>query len=209
MSEFRKYASRVHSLALETREAAKKIEETYNRAADAKRQAGNDPVKIARAEADYQEALRAKNRWRMEKPYEIERQLSNIRGELAEAVKNAFAADPTALDPATMELLKSGILSSDEYQSLMNKALEAGNVTMARLVASYAEREAAAFAEKYGVSDPRATTLRAVSYQGKRLDGSDYFNAYDVLANTLMRCVSNDAMWEHWEPLTSEIIQSF
>ena len=207
MSEFRKYATRVHALALETREAAQKIEEAYNRAVDARRSAGNDPVKIARAEADYQEALSAKNRWKMNKPYEIERELAGIRAELAEAVGDAFAADPAALDGATLELLKSGIMAPGEYQRLLNKAIDGGNPTMVRMIASYAEREADSTAERYGMGDDRARALRAISYQGKKFDGTVYLQNFDVLTETFNRSMRNTALFDKWEDLTGEVIE--
>lgn len=206
MSDFRKYAERMDVLAKETREAAQKVEDAYKRAEDARRQYPNDPVKKARAEADYQEALQAKNNWKMNKPFEIEQKIKAIRAELETALDNHFAADPAALDAPTLELLKSGILTSAEYSRLLDKAIEDDNSTMARLIASYAEKAAADIAERYGTSDVKARELRAVAYQAQRMGGTVYLNNFAVLTEALTRSVRNPGLWPQWEELTGEVI---
>lgn len=213
MSDFRKYAVRVNDLAMETREAARKIEKEYQRAEAARVQypqrggmvTADYAVKSARAEADYQEAKEARRAWRNNKPAEIALKLADIRAELKAAIDDAFAADPAALDAPTLELLKSGILKPEEYQRLMNG--NAGNPTMMRLIGRYADRDAAAVAEKNGIHDPAAMELRAVSYQAKNVGGDVYLQNFDVLSDVLTRSVRSGAMWDQWEALTGEIIE--
>jgi hypothetical protein len=70
-----------------------------------------------------------------------------LRKELVAAVDEAFRVDPAQIESATLELLKCGICTPDEYGVLLNKAATAGNVNMARLIGKYAENAAAAAQE--------------------------------------------------------------
>lgn len=204
---YREFAERMETLGKETGKAAQKIEADFASADQARTRYPNDPVKRARAEADYQEALHARRRWKMDKPFEIEREINAIRAELAAKIADDYAADPAALDAPTLELLKSGILTADEYQRLMNKAADAGNATMMRVIGSYAEREAANMAEKYGMGDLHTKQMRAVSYQGKNVGGGVYLENFDVLAEVINRIVRNPALFDSWDALTREVIE--
>ena len=68
-----------------------------------------------------------------------------IRGDLSAELEDAFSADPSQVDANTMTLINSGILRASDYERMYNKAKDAGNATMMRLIGkaagNYAEME--------------------------------------------------------------------
>lgn len=75
-------------------------------------------AKAARLEAEFQEAMANYDAARRTLPDRAERELSAIRRELEDAVNAAFVADPKQVDTATMELLRSGILTAADMAGL-------------------------------------------------------------------------------------------
>ncbi len=142
---------------------------------------------------------------------EYKHQIEATRKELAAAVGEAFRADPAQIDTATLELLKSGICTPDEYGALLHKAAEDGNPTMCRLIGRYAEDAAAAALEAAGgyMGDPTASALRAVSYQSKSYNGKQWLEAFDYLTDVYNRACRNPAMIDRWDGLTAETVDRF
>lgn len=64
---------------------------------------------------------------------EFNRRRAELRAALEHEVHSGTLASPDAVDPNGLELLKSGILSADDYYSLVDKYDD--NPTMLRLVA--------------------------------------------------------------------------
>ena len=96
---------------------------------------------------------------------------------------NEYAADTSKVDMQTLELLRSGIMSADEYSRLIDAAASTGNHTMVRMIA----KNAADMAEKANDADI-ARSYRLVSHKGKGDDGSEYLRAFDFLVDTFNRC---------------------
>ena len=117
---------------------------------------------------------------------------------------DAFAADPKAVDANSLALMNSGIMTADEYSRLIDSAIASGNFTMTRLLA----KSAADMAEKVTDSDV-ARSYRLVSHKGKGMDGREYLQAFDFLADTFNRCERNFALSTKWDELTSPVVESF
>ena len=135
---------------------------------------------------------------------ERQRDVAVIRAELVEALNKEYAADPSKVDMQTLELLRSGIMSADEYSRLIDAAASNGNHTMVRLIA----KNAADMAEKATDADV-ARSYRLVSHKGKGMDGREYLQAFDFLADTFNRCERNFALTGKWDELTSPVVDSF
>ena len=211
MGKFNNYAQRMNEIAnaafAEYREkeaAVKSAESRYNAYP---RRNGADPAymaKSARAEADLAEARNAFDQMRRHLFDDKRREIAAVRAELEKAVFDAFAADPKSVDNNTLALMNSGIMTADEYSRLIDSAMASGNYTMTRLLA----KSAADMAEKVTDSDV-ARSYRLVSHKGKGMDGREYLQAFDFLADTFNRCERNFALSTKWDELTSPVVDSF
>lgn len=218
MSKFNSYAQKVDQIAKAAFEEYRKAEADYKKAQE---EFSKYPAiltgsvgaeyyaKKARAEANFLQAKEDKKA--AERVFEShKKEIAAIRKELAAELDDHYAADPAALDNNTLELLKSGILSSSEYSRLLNAAQETNNHTMARVIAKYAGDAADQISNKYGDRDQRARELRAVSYEARSSsDGSKYLEAFDNMADIYNRCVKNPGMIEHWGEFTAETVENF
>ena len=161
-------------------------------------------AKCARYAADYAEAAAALDKFRRDGFYGYRKRMDEVRKEFVAAVESHFTADPAALDMATLELLKSGILSAAEYNRLMDKAINDNNHTMARMIGQHAK----AAAENAGDRDT-ATALRSVSYKSNGMNGSNYVEAFDFVTSLYDRCSRNPALYSKWDELAGEVIEKF
>ena len=211
MSKFNNYAKKLNEIANATfteyrakSDAVKSAESKYN--AYPWRD-GADPTylaKSARARADLAEAKAQFEHCRRHLFEEQRKDIAVIRAELVEALGKEYAADPKAVDANTLALMNSGIMTADEYSRLIDSAIASGNFTMTRLLA----KSAADMAEKVTDSDV-ARSYRLVSHKGKGMDGREYLQAFDFLADTFNRCERNFALTGKWDELTSPVVDSF
>ena len=211
MSKFNNYAKKLNEIANATfteyrakSDAVKSAESKFN--AYPWRD-GADPTylaKSARARADLAEAKAQFEHCRRHLFEEQRKDIAVIRAELVEALGKEYAADPKAVDANTLALMNSGIMTADEYSRLIDSAMASGNFTMTRLLA----KSAADMAEKVTDSDV-ARSYRLVSHKGKGMDGREYLQAFDFLADTFNRCERNFALTGKWDELTSPVVDSF
>lgn len=211
MSEFNHFIRQINDIAAEAFKEYTALETAYKNA-ESKKNAfprrnglGADyAAKSSRAEADYAEALAAFDKFRKNGFYSYRQRMNEVRKEFVAAVESHFTADPAALDMATLELLKSGILKPAEYNRLMDKAINDSNHTMARMIGQYAK----AAAENAGDRDT-ATALRSVSYKSNGMNGSNYVEAFDFVTGLYDRCSRNPALYSKWGELAGEVIEKF
>ena len=215
MGKFHHFADKVNRIAAAAFEEYRKTEEEYQRAeAQAKLYPPRGGIidaeyqaKAARAQADVltaRQAFSAAGRKMAAHSMEI----AALRKELAAEIEDAYSVDPEQLDNATLELLKSGILTASEYEKLYRKATAADNVTTVRLIAKYAQDAADARGKEYGINDPEARELRAVVYDCNTFTGAESLADFDVMADVFNRCANNPGMISHWEELTAEVSES-
>lgn len=212
MSKFREYARKVNTIAraamegyTEAAEKAQKADERYN--ATIARYRGNSgpeaQAAIARARADMLEAQQAKKQAQAFMQKEID-SVAAVGRELKAAVSAAFTADGSQVDMATLELLKSGILKSDEYVSLYNAAANSGNHTMMRLIGKYAGDVA-----QDAPTKEKETQLRQLESMSRAAMGGQYLEAFNMLQDTYARTANNPSMIKSWDMLTAETIENF
>lgn len=139
---------------------------------------------------------------------------AELRHTLEKELQTNSLADPTAIDSNAVELMKTGILTPDDYFNFADKY--DGNATMLRLIGYYA-REAAADAESR--KDRIALTVLAqdcASGTGKTL------KAFDELLTAANYCSGRGgngkrssspgvtiSMGEKWEQLVGETVENF
>ena len=215
MSKFNSYARKVDEIAKAAFEDYRKAEQAYKKAEEQTRQYpqrygivdAQYTAKSARAQADFLEAKEAMKA--VKTALEGHKsEIAALRKELVSELDDHYAADPAALDSATLELLKSGVLKANEYGKLMDKAQSDGNYTMARMIAKYAGDAAEQRGSKYGQNDEQARTLRAISYMAGQNNGSDTLQAFDLLSEVYSRSVNNPAMIDAWGELTANAVEN-
>lgn len=211
MSKFNNYAKKLNEIANATfteyrakSDAVKSAESKYN--AYPWRD-GADPTylaKSARARADLAEAKAQFEHCRRHLFDDKRREINAIRAELEKALGDEYAADPSKVDMQTLELLRSGIMSADEYSRLIDAAASNGNHTMVRLIA----KNAADMAEKATDADV-ARSYRLVSHRGKGANGREFLEAFDYMGDVFNRCERNFSLAGKWDELTADVVENF
>lgn len=214
MSKYNRFAKKLNEIASETfseyQQSKNALTAAEERAKAYPRRMGADPsylAQSARAEADLVEARNAFEEVRRHLFGNKLREISTLRGELEKALADDFAADPKRVDMQTLELVRSGILTADEFSRLIDSAVADENFTMARLLSKSAS-DAAGRAEERGDRDG-ARAFRVASYKGQNANGKQYLERFDYLNNTFARCERNPALSTRWDDLTAEVVENF
>lgn len=209
MSKFNTFARRLDAHAREVFAKREAAEAKFCEAEKALREAkarGNK-IDIVHAEADLLEAKNARDSMRRALRDDSGAEIANIRKALAAELDGAFAADPADLDTATLELLKSGILTADEYSRLMDSAAEAGNATMCRMIGQYAKTRSD---EETAKRNPdTAREFARIAHRGRMSGANAYLANFDTLTEIYGRAVKNPALVPHWDALTAELVEGF
>ena len=216
MSKFNSYAKKLDEQARAAFKAYRDAEAAYKKAEQRAKEYpqrngfvdANYAAKSARAQADFLEAKQAYETARRTFR-ESDTQFNAMRRELAAAIDDAYSADPAQLDTATLELLKSGILTGSEYAKLLEQAKAASNPTMVRMIGRYAGEAAKARGESHGMNDREATALRMAEHNSRSYTGGDRLQAFDNMVELYHRCTNNPAMIDHWDEFTAETVQNF
>ena len=171
-------------------------------------ESAENAAKYARAQATLIEARAAMQAARAE--FEAgHKTIREIRKQLESDISEEYAAEPSKISLATIELLKSGVLSSSEYRRIFDAARADGNHTMARIIAKYAEDEVDKAISRYGENGDVTSDFRQIVFDGKHENGGEYLEAFDSLVNVYNRAENNAAMIGYWDSLTSETIEQF
>lgn len=145
---------------------------------------------------------------------EFDAKAAELRGALEKEVQTSNLADPSAIDSNAVELMKTGVLTVDDYFSFADRYSE--NSTMLKLIGHFA-REAADSADDR--KDKAALTVLAqdcAKGTGKTL------KAWDSMMTAANYCSGRGgsgnrrttpgvtlSMGEWWEQLSGEIIENF
>ena len=214
MSKFNSYAKKLDEKAQAALKEYQKAERAYR---DASRKEQSFPkgmngvlpkfaIDHARAKVDMQAARDEYNKAKQHLE-DVRRELMSLRNDLAADVDETYTADPKKLDGATLELLRSGILTPREYDKLIDSAQAEGNYTLSRIAGKYADDAAKAAADNNDRVKERE--LRMVARKARINDGSEYLDTFDSLIHVYDRCAASGALIDKWESLTGEIIENF
>ena len=214
MSEFNHFAKELDAAFRAARSEYAAVYEELTKAKENASAAGLDAVKKQIATLQLQEAEK-KMRQETGRIWSVfDAKAAELRSALEKEVQASKCVDPTAVDAAGVELMKSGILTPDDYYSLAEKY--DGNVTMLRLLSKYAA-DAATDADNR--KDRAALTVlsrECANGTGKTL------KAWDDLMTTVNYCSGRGGtcrrqqtpgvvahMGEWWDELSGEIIENF
>ena len=212
-----KYNSYARNLDEAFRAARDEYTAVYNELTKAKENAsaaGLDAVKKQIATLQLQEA---ENKMRTEAARiwaEFDAKAADLRRALEKEVQTSNLADPSAIDSNAVELMKTGVLTVDDYFGFADRY--DGNPTMLKLIGHYA-KEAADSADDR--KDKVALTVLAqdcAKGTGKTL------KAWDNLMTAANYCSGRGgsghrrttpgltlSMGEWWEQLSGEIVENF
>lgn len=212
MSKYNRYAKDLDAAFRAARQEYAEAWDKFQAAKDARGQ--GDAMQRQRAELKYQQAeLDFKEAEARIWP-ELNRRRAELRIKLERELRGDNAANPDAIDPNGMELLKSGILSADDFYSLVEKYDD--NPTMLRFVARYA-KEAADDMDRTQAKDRGALyQLAQVCSQGQ----GRTMRAWDDLSHIVDYCSGQTrnrrdtpthtiSMGKWWEQLSGEIVENF
>lgn len=214
MSEFNRFARELDTAFRAARSEYAAVCDELNKAKENASAAGLDAVKKQIATLQLQEAEK-KMRQETGRIWSVfDAKAAELRSALEKEVQASKCVDPTAVDAAGVELMKSGILTPDDYYSLAEKY--DGNVTMLRLLSKYAA-DAATDADNR--KDRVALTVlsqECANGTGKTL------KAWDDLMTTVNYCSGRGgsgnrrptpgvtlSMGEWWDQLAGEIVENF
>lgn len=214
MSEFNHFAKELDAAFRTARSEYAAVYDELTKAKENASAAGLDAVKKQIAMLQLQEAEK-KMRQETERIWSaFDAKAAELRTALSNEVQASKCVDPTAVDAAGVELMKSGILTADDYYSLAEKY--DGNVTMLRLLSKYAA-DAATDADNR--KDRAALTVlsrECANGTGKVL------RSWDDLMTTVNYCSGRGGngsrrqtpgvvahMGEWWDELSGEIVENF
>ena len=212
MSKYNRFAKDLDSAFRAARQEYADAWSKFQAAQNARGQ--GDAMQRQRAELKYQQAeLDFKEAEARIWP-EFNRRRAELRSKLERELRGDNAANPDAIDPNGMELLKSGILSADDFYSLVEKYDD--NPTMLRFVARYA-KEAADDMDSTQAKD------RGALYQLAQVCGQGQgrtMRAWDDLSHIVDYCSGQTrnrrdtpthtiSMGKWWEQLSGEMVENF
>ena len=214
MSEFNHFAKDLDAAFKAARDEYAAAYNAVEQARKAMQDAGPDALKRQIATLQLQEA---ENKMRTE-PARIwaafDAKAADLRRALEKEVQASKCVDPTAVDSAGVELMKSGILTADDYYSLAEKY--DGNVTMLRLLSKYAA-DAATDADnrKDRVAltvlsqDCAKGTGKILKEWDNMMTVANYCSGRGGSGNRRPTPGVTLSMGEWWEQLSGEIVENF
>lgn len=205
MSQYNSYVKRVNDIATkvfseyaEREQALRDAKETLDRASKGSAlEKANAIAKYEKEKAEYDSFFR-------NAPDKAKDNIASIRNELSKALSSKYAFDVEKVDAVTLELLKSGLLTSEEYADILTKAESQENYTLARLVGRYAVEQAKATSDKV-----EQNALYGIHAKSKVDSAKGFLDDFDTLTDVFNRTMNNTGMIRHWERLTGSIIENF
>ena len=214
MSEFNHFAKELDAAFRTARSEYAAVYDELTKAKENASAAGLDAVKKQIATLQLQEAENKMSTETERIWAAFDAKAAELRSALEKEVQASKCVDPTAVDAAGVELMKSGILTADDYYSLAEKY--DGNVTMLRLLSKYAA-DAATDAD----NRKERVALTVLSHECANGTGKT-LKAWDDLMTTVNYCSGRGGsgsrrqtpgvvahMGEWWDQLSGEIIESF
>lgn len=212
-----KYNSYARNLDAAFRAARDEYTAVYNELTKAKENAsaaGLDAVKKQIATIQLQEA---ENKMRTETARiwaEFDAKAAELRSALEKEVQTSNLADPSAIDSNAVELMKTGVLTVDDYFGFADRY--DGNPTMLKLIGHYAKEAADSAGDR---KDKVALTVLA---QDCAKGAGPTLKAWDSMMTAANYCSGRGgsgnrritpgvtlSMGEKWEQLSGEIVENF
>lgn len=214
MSEFNHFAKELDAAFRTARSEYAAVYDELTKAKENASAAGLDAVKQQIATLQLQEAEK-KMRQETRRIWAVfDAKAAELRSALEKEVQTSNLADPSAIDGGAVELMKTGVLTVDDYFSFADRYSE--NSTMLKLIGHYA-KEAADSAD-----DRKDKVALTVLAQDCAKGTGRTLKAWDSMMTVANYCSGRGGsgdrrnipnvtlgMGEKWEQLSGEIIENF
>lgn len=214
MTKFNHFAKDLDAAFQAARREYMEAWDKFQAASDAHRMSRGSDMERQRAKLKYQEAELTFKEAEARIWPEFNRRRSELRAALEREVRGGNLADPDAVDPNGLELLKNGILSTDDFYSLVGKYDD--NPVMLRFVAKYAKEAADDMDSTQAKERGALYHLAQVCSQGQ----GRTMRAWDDLSRIADYCSGQSrarrdtpahtvSMGQRWEQLSGEAVNNF
>lgn len=214
MSEFNHFAKELDEAFRTARSEYAAVYDELTKAKENASTAGLDAVKKQIATLQLQEAEK-KMRQETGRIWSVfDAKAAELRRALEKEVQTSNLADPSAIDGNAVELMKTGVLTVDDYFGLADRYGE--NPTMLKLIGHYAKEAADSAGDR---KDKVALTVLAqdcAKGTGKTLKAWDsmmtaanYCSGRGGSGNQRITPGVTLSMGEKWEQLSGEIVENF
>lgn len=209
MSEFNHFAKELDEAFRTARSEYAAVYDELTKAKENASTAGLDAVKKQIATLQLQEAEK-KMRQETGRIWSVfDAKAAELRRALEKEVQTSNLADPSAIDGNAVELMKTGVLTVDDYFGLADRYGE--NPTMLKLIGHYAKEAADSAGDR---KDKVALTVLA---QDCAKGAGPTLKAWDSMMTAANYCSGNRritpgvtlSMGEKWEQLSGEIVENF
>ena len=214
MSQYNHFAKDLDTAFKEAREKYTAAYNAVEQARKAMQDAGTDAMKKQIVTLQLQDAETNLRKEAVRIWAEFDAKAADLRRALEKEVQTSNLADPSAIDNNALELMKTGILTVDDYFGFADRY--DGNPTMLKLIGHYA-KEAADSADDR--KDRVALTVLAqdcAKGTGKTLKAWDsmmtvanYCSGRGYSGNRRITPSVTLSMGEWWDQLSGEIIENF
>lgn len=214
MSEFNHFAKELDAAFRTARSEYAAVYDELTKAKENASAAGLDAVKQQIATLQLREAEKKMQQEAARIWTEFDAKAAELRGALEKEVQTSNLADPSAIDSNAVELMKTGVLTVDDYFSFADRY--DGNPTMLKLIGHYAKEAVDSTDDR---KDRVALTVLAqdcAKGTGKTL------KAWDSMMTAANYCSGRGgsgnrrptpgvtlSMGEWWEQLSSKIVENF
>ena len=214
MSEFNHFAKELDAAFRTARSEYAAVYDELTKAKESASAAGLDAVKKQIATLQLQEAEKKMRQEAARIWAEFDAKAAELRRALEKEVQTSNLADPSAIDSNAVELMKTGVLTVDDYFGFADRFSE--NPTMLKLVGYYAKEAAD------GTDDRKDRVALTVLAQDCAKGTGKTLKAWDDLMTTVNYCSGRGgtgnkrqtpgvvvSMGEWWDQLSGEIIENF
>lgn len=214
MSEFNRFAKELDAAFRTARSEYAAVYDELAKAKENASAAGLDAVKKQIATLQLQEAEK-KMRQETGRIWSVfDAKAAELRSALEKEVQTSNLADPSAIDSNAVELMKTGVLTVDDYFGFADRY--DGNPTMLKLIGHYAKEAADSAGDR---KDKVALTVLA---QDCAKGAGPTLKAWDSMMTAANYCSGRGgsgnrrptpgvtlSMGEWWEQLSGEIVENF
>lgn len=207
--DFKGYLEDVKSVYAASRTQYEDVSDKWEQAQAAYKTAMSGPIgekEKLYAEVDYQRAQDAYNSGMTKLQEDTRSAIASIRAELEKHVKSFYAATPDKLDNATMDLLKTGILTKQEMVSLAEA--NRGNPVMLRVIGSFIKPDFTDNSESGRALRMLKTKIDGIGNGEAELDGFDGLATWAGKALSGNRIATN-AYHSRWEEVCTSVEAKF
>lgn len=214
MSEFNHFAKDLDAAFKAARGEYAAAYNAVEQARKATQDAGSDALKRQIATLQLQEAENSLRKEAARIWTEFDAKAAELRRALEKEVQTSNLADPSAIDSNAVELMKTGVLTVDDYFGLADRYGE--NPTMLKLIGHYAKEAADSAGDR---KDKVALTVLAhdcakgagptLKAWDNMMTAANYCSGRGYSGNRRITPGVTLSMGEKWEQLSGEIVENF